>query len=77
MNYQDFESSWYLGLLIASFFALMLVGIRMVARRVRRLTAGGDPMVAWISVGASIYTFLFILGLCLALLVGIVVLAGG
>ncbi len=77
MNYQDFESSWYIGLIVVSFFCVVLVGVRMISRRVRRLVAGGDPMIGWLAAGAGVYTFLFLLGICLALLVGIVVLAGG
>ena len=32
MNYQDFESAWYLGLIITSFFCIMLSGFVAVMR---------------------------------------------
>ena len=37
MNYQDFESAWYLGLIITSFFCVMLTGVVVVLRHARRL----------------------------------------
>ncbi|HUY54618.1 MAG TPA: hypothetical protein VMV23_05620 [Candidatus Nanopelagicaceae bacterium] len=77
MNYQDFESAWYLGLMVTSFFVIMLVGFWIVMKRVRQLFREGDEMSAWLTVGASLFTFLFLLGLCLALLVEIVVLGSG
>ncbi|MGC1184463.1 MAG: hypothetical protein WBA31_04830 [Candidatus Dormiibacterota bacterium] len=77
MNYQDFESAWYLGLLVTSFFCLMLTGFFMVLRHVRQLATEEGPLLAWMAISASVFTFLFLLGICLALLVGIVVLAGG
>jgi hypothetical protein len=77
VNYQDFESSWYLGLIITSFFCVMLTGFVVVLRHARRLAAEQGQMVAVLMVSASVFTFLFLLGLCLALLIGIVVLAGG
>ena len=77
MNYQDFESAWYLGLMVTSFFVIMLVGFWIAMKRVRQLFTEGDAMSAWLTVGASFFTFLFLLGLCLALLVEIVVLGSG
>ncbi len=77
MNYQDFESAWYLGLIIASFFVIMLVGFWTAIKRVPQLFADGDEMSAWLTVGAGIFTLLFLLGLCVALLVEIVVLGSG
>jgi len=77
VNYQDFESAWYLGLMVTSFFVIMLVGFWIVMKRVRQLFREGDEMSAWLTVGASLFTFLFLLGLCLALLVEIVVLGSG
>ncbi|MFZ0995425.1 MAG: hypothetical protein WAO09_05545 [Candidatus Dormiibacterota bacterium] len=77
MNYQDFESAWYLGLIITSFFCVMLTGVVVVLRHARRLATEQGQALAVLMVSASIFTFLFLLGLCLALLIGIVVLAGG
>lgn len=77
MNYQDFESAWYIGLLVTSFFVIMLVGFWIAMKRVRQLFREGDEMSAWLTVGASLFTFLFLLGLCLALLVEIVALGSG
>ncbi|HUY56241.1 MAG TPA: hypothetical protein VMV12_00225 [Candidatus Micrarchaeaceae archaeon] len=77
MNYQDFESAWYLGLIVTSFFCIMLVGFVAVVRHARQLTLEQGPAVAWMAVSSAVFTFLFLLGICLALLVGIVVLAGG
>ena len=73
MNYQDFESAWYLGLIITSFFAIMLTGFWMAMRRVRQLFVAGDTMSGWLAVGASFFTFVFFLGLCLSLLILLVV----
>ncbi|MDA8330509.1 MAG: hypothetical protein M0027_04760 [Candidatus Dormibacteraeota bacterium] len=72
MNYQDFESAWYLGIVITMFFVIMLTGCWMATKRLRRLFATGDEMSAWLTIGATTFTFLFFLGLCLALLVLIV-----
>jgi hypothetical protein len=77
LNYQDFESAWYLGLIITSFFCVMLTGVVVVLRHARRLATEQGQALAVLMVSASIFTFLFLLGLCLALLIGIVVLAGG
>lgn len=78
MNYQDFESAWYLGLIVTSFFCIMLVGVYMVLRHLRELVAGeAGGMLSVMAVGAGVFTFLFLLALCLVLLIGIVVLAGG
>lgn len=77
MNYQDFESAWYLGLIITSFFCVMLTGVVVILRHTRRLATEQGQVLAMLMVSASVFTFLFLLGLCLALLVGIVVLAGG
>lgn len=77
MNYQDFESAWYLGLLVTSFFCLMLTGFVVVLRHARQLATQEGPLVALMAVTAGVFTFLFLLGICLALLIGIVVLAGG
>ncbi len=77
MNYQDFESAWYLGLMITSFFAIMLVGLSMALRRVRRLFVTGDAMSGWLTLGASLYTFVFLLALCLAMLILLVVRGSG
>ncbi|HEY6537742.1 MAG TPA: hypothetical protein VI138_01725 [Candidatus Dormibacteraeota bacterium] len=77
MNYQDFESAWYLGLLVTSFFCLMLTGFVMVVRHARELATVEGAGLAWMAVATGVFTFLFLLGICLALLVGIVVLAGG
>jgi hypothetical protein len=77
VNYQDFESAWYLGLIVTSFFCVMLTGFVVVLRHTRRLALEQGPMLAALMVSASVFTFLFLLGLCLALLIGIVVLAGG
>lgn len=77
MNYQDFESAWYIGLIVTSFFVIMLVGFWIAMKRVRQLFREGDEMSAWLTVGASLFTFIFLLGLCLALLVEIVALGSG
>jgi len=77
VNYQDFESAWYLGLIITSFFCVMLTGVVVVLRHARRLASEQGQVLAVLMVSASVFTFLFLLGMCLALLVGIVVLAGG
>ena len=77
MNYQDFESAWYLGLIITSFFAVMLVGFVMAMRRVRQLFLTGDAMSGWLAVGASVFTFILFLALCLSLLILIVVRGSG
>jgi hypothetical protein len=77
VNYQDFESAWYLGLIITSFFCVMLTGVVVILRHTRRLATEQGQVLAVLMVSASVFTFLFLLGLCLALLVGIVVLAGG
>lgn len=77
MNYQDFESAWYLGLLITSYFCVMLTGFFMVVRHARQLASEEGPLLAVMAVTAGAFTFLFLLGVLLALLVGIVVLAGG
>jgi hypothetical protein len=73
MNYQDFESAWYLGLIITSFFVVMLAGFWMAMRRVRQLFVLGDTMSGWLAMGASLFTFVFFLGLCLSLLILLVV----
>lgn len=77
MNYQDFESAWYLGLIITSFFVIMLTGLWMALRRSRRLLASGDALSAWLVIGAGTFTFLFLLGLCLSLLILIVARGSG
>lgn len=77
MNYQDFESAWYLGLIITSFFVIALVGFWAVMKHVRQLWTAGDQMSAWLTVGAGAFTIIFLLGLCLALLIEIVVLGSG
>jgi len=77
VNYQDFESAWYIGLIVTSFFVIMLVGFWIAMKRVRQLFREGDEMSAWLTVGASLFTFIFLLGLCLALLVEIVALGSG
>jgi hypothetical protein len=77
VNYQDFESAWYLGLIITSFFCVMLTGFVVVLRHARRLATEQGQVLAVLMVSASVFTFLFLLGLCLALLIGIVALAGG
>lgn len=77
MNYQDFESAWYLGLIITSFFCIMLAGFVAVMRNTRRLAIEEGAGVVWLAVASSVFTFALLLGVCLALLVGIVVLAGG
>jgi predicted branched-subunit amino acid permease len=77
LNYQDFESAWYLGLIITSFFCVMLVGFFAVMRHARQLATAEGAAIAWMAVVSSVFTFLFLLGICLALLIGIVVLAGG
>jgi hypothetical protein len=77
LNYQDFESAWYLGLIITSFFCIMLAGFVAVMRHTRRLAIEEGAGVVWLAVASSVFTFALLLGVCLALLVGIVVLAGG
>ncbi|MHB1500235.1 MAG: hypothetical protein ACYCYK_03545 [Candidatus Dormibacteria bacterium] len=77
MSYQFFESAWYLGIIITGFFAILIVGFTMAMRRVRRLFSSGDRMSAWLTVGASAYTMVFFVGLCLALLILIVVQGNG
>ncbi len=77
MSYQFFESAWYLGIIITGFFAILIVGFTMAMRRVRRLFSAGDRMSAWLTVGASAYTMVFFVGLCLALLILIVVQGNG
>jgi hypothetical protein len=77
LNYQDFESAWYLGLIITSFFCIMLAGFVAVMRQTRRLAIEEGAGVVWLAVASSVFTFALLLGVCLALLVGIVVLAGG
>lgn len=77
MNYQDFESAWFLGLIVTSFFCIMLTGFVAVMRHVRTLATQEGPLLAWMAIASSVFTFLFLLAICLALLVGIVVLAGG
>jgi predicted branched-subunit amino acid permease len=77
LNYQDFESAWYLGLIITSFFCVMLVGFFAIMRQARQLATEEGAAIALMAVVSGVFTFLFLLGICLALLVGIVVLAGG
>jgi hypothetical protein len=77
LNYQDFESAWYLGLIITSYFCIMLAGFVAVMRQTRRLAIEEGAGVVWLAVASSVFTFALLLGVCLALLVGIVVLAGG
>lgn len=77
MNYQDFESAWYLGLIITSFFAVMLTGLVMAGRRVRRLFAAGDVTSGWLTIGAGLYTGAFLFGLCIAMLVLLVARGSG
>lgn len=77
MNYQDFESAWYLGILVTAFFCIVLTGFFMVLRHARQLATEEGPLLAWMAISATLFTFLFVLAICLALLVGIVVLAGG
>jgi hypothetical protein len=77
VNYQDFESAWYMGLVITCFFCVMLVGLVAVMRHARQLAAEAGAGVAWMAVASGVFTFLFLLGVLLALLIGIVVLAGG
>jgi len=77
VNYQDFESAWYLGILVTGFFCIVLTGFFMVLRHARQLATEEGPLLAWMTISATVFTFLFVLAICLALLVGIVVLAGG
>ncbi len=77
MNYQDFESAWYLGLIVTSFVALALTGSWMIFKRLRELSRQQGALVSLLAGGAGAFTLLFLLGICLALLVGIVGLAGG
>ena len=77
MSYQYFESAWYLGIIITGFFAITIVGFTMAIRRVRQLFVAGDPMSAWLTLGASAFTMIFFLGLCLPLLILIVVQGNG
>ncbi|HUY55535.1 MAG TPA: hypothetical protein VMV23_10290 [Candidatus Nanopelagicaceae bacterium] len=77
MNYQDFESAWYLGLMVTGFFCIMLVGFFAIMRHARQLATEQGAVIAWMAVASAVFTFLFLVGICLALLVGIVVLAGG
>jgi hypothetical protein len=77
LNYQDFESAWYLGLIVTGFFCVMLVGFVPIMRHARQLATEQGAAIAWMAVVSALFTFLFLLGICLALLVGIVVLAGG
>ena len=77
MSYQYFESAWYLGIIITGFFAITIVGFTMAMRRVRQLFTAGDPMSAWLTIGAGAFTMIFLLGLCLSLLILIVVQGNG
>lgn len=77
MNYQDFESAWYLGLIITGFFVIALMGSWISLKRVKQLFVEGDQMSAWMTIGASAFTMLFFLGLCMALLILIVVQGSG
>ena len=77
MSYQYFESAWYLGIIITGFFAITIVGFTMAMRRVRQLFSVGDPISAWLTIGASTFTMVFFLGLCLSLLILIVVQGNG
>lgn len=77
MNYQDFESAWYLGLIITSFVVIALIGCWIAMKRVRQLWSSGDQMSAWLTIGAGAFTMVFLLGLCVALLVELVVLGSG
>jgi len=77
VNYQDFESAWFLGLIVTSFFCIMLTGLILVVRHSRKLAIEQGTGVAALMVASGVFTFLFLLGICLALLIGIVGLAGG
>jgi hypothetical protein len=77
VSYQYFESAWYLGIIITGFFGITIVGFTMAIRRVRQLFAAGDSMSGWLTIGASAFTMLFFLGLCLSLLILIVVQGNG
>jgi hypothetical protein len=66
-----------MGLIITSFFVVALIGFWTVMKHVRQLWASGDQMSAWLTAGAGVFTIVFLLGLCLALLIEIVVLGSG
>ncbi|MGH7665915.1 MAG: hypothetical protein ACRENY_05825 [Candidatus Dormibacteria bacterium] len=77
MNYQDFESAWYLGILVTAFFLVMLVGFNSVLRNARQLAQQEGSGIAWMVVAGGAFTFLLVFACCMALLIGIVVMAGG
>jgi hypothetical protein len=66
-----------MGLIITGFFVIALMGFWTIMKHARQLWTSGDQMSAWLAVGAGAFTIIFLLGLCLALLIEIVVLGSG
>ncbi|HVA21860.1 MAG TPA: hypothetical protein VNN74_07175 [Candidatus Micrarchaeia archaeon] len=69
MNYQDFESAWYLGIVVTSVFSVLLVGAWMVLRRLGTLWRGGDHLAAGLAGSVTVLTLVFVVGMLVALLV--------
>ncbi|MGH7641246.1 MAG: hypothetical protein ACREOL_10140 [Candidatus Dormibacteria bacterium] len=77
MNYQDFESAWYLGIVTTGFFCVMVVGLAAVLRNARSLAAREGGVITAMVIAGSLFTFFLLFACCMALLIGIVSLAGG
>ncbi len=77
MNYQDFESAWYLGILITAVFTVLMVGAWMVFRRLGALWREGDHLAASVAGSVTALTIVFVVGMLIALLVGAIVRGGG
>ena len=76
MNYQDFESAWYLGLIITGGFAILLYGSGLVARRLRPLWRQGDRVAVALVGGVTAMSVVFVLAILLAALVVLVIQGG-
>ncbi len=69
MNYQDFESAWYLGLIITGGFVILLYGAGLVARRLRPLWRQGDRAAVALVGGVTAMSVTFVLAILLAALI--------
>ncbi len=69
MNYQDFATAWYLGIVVTATFSVLVVGSWMVLRRLGTLWRGGDRLIAGLAGSVTVLTLALVLGILIALLV--------
>jgi len=69
LNYQDFETAWFLGIVITSLFVVLLVGAWLVLRRLRVLWRAGDHLAATAAGSVTVLSLVFVLGMLIALVV--------